>query len=101
MGARDAGLSKSKAASICSVCFRLARAGLESHPLSRVDVYSVDVKNPMKMRAGGATGGTCVAENIAAFHFRAGRSNEAGHVEIHGLETLTVVNADCIAEHVE
>ena len=81
----EAGVSKSKAANIYLVCLRLAWAGLELDPLSRIDVHSVDVKNPVKMRAGGSPCGTGIAEDVAALDLRARRDYEFGHVEIHGL----------------
>src|SRR5262245_31537526 len=79
----------------------LARAGLEFEPLAGVDVHSVDVKNPVKMRASGAAGGASVSEDVAALNLRARRYDEFGHVEIHGFEALAVVNADGVAEHIK
>ena len=71
------------------------------HPLLGIDVYAVDVKNPVKVGAGRASGGTGVAEDVAALDLRTGDGDKFGHVEIHGLKTLSVVDADGIAEHVE
>src|SRR5262245_14029808 len=81
--------------------FWRARTGLEFHPLRGIDVDSVDVKNPVKMRASGAAGGTGVAKDVAALDLRAGRGNKLGHVEVHGLKALAVINADGVAEDVE
>ena len=82
---------------------RLAFSGtrLESDPLRRVDVDSVDVKHPVEMRAGGASGGTGVAEDVAALDLQAWRGDESGHVEVHGLEALPVVYADGVAQDVK
>jgi hypothetical protein len=81
--------------------FGVAGAGLEFDPLSGVYVEAVYVQNPVKVRAGGAAGGTGVAEDVAALDFGAGGDFEFGHVEIHGFEALTVVNADSISEDIK
>jgi hypothetical protein len=53
------------------------------------------------MGASGTAGRTGVTEDVAALNLRAGSGGQLGHVEVHGLEALAVVNADSIAEHVE
>lgn len=83
------------------MCLRLAGTGLEFHPLSRIHVDTVHVKNPVKVRSSGPSRGTSVAQNIASLNLGAGRDREFRHVKIHGLESLAVVNSDGIAQDVE
>src|SRR5262249_31052886 len=75
--------------------------GLESHPLGGVDVHAVDVENPMEMWAGRTAGRTRVAEDVAAVHLGTWRGDKLGHVQVHGLKALAVVNADSVAENIE
>src|ERR1700751_5761933 len=79
----------------------LAGARLEFHPLRGVGVDTVDVKNPVEVRAGGAASRAGVTEDVATLDLRAGRGNQFGHVEVHGLEALAVVNADGIAQDIK
>jgi len=83
------------------VRLRFARTWGEFHPLRGIDVDAVDVKDPVEMGASGTAGRTGVTEDVAALNLRAGSGGQLGHVEVHGLEALAVVNADSIAEHVE
>jgi hypothetical protein len=83
------------------VCLVFARARGEPHPLRGIDIDAVDVENPVEMGAGGTAGRTGVAEDVAAFNLCARGGEQLGHVEVHGLEALAVVNAHGVAEDVE
>src|SRR5712664_2638475 len=77
------------------------RARLQLDPLRGIHVDAIHVKNPMKVRTRRPTGGASVTKNIAALHRRAASNNQACHVQVRGLEALSVVDADCIAKNVE
>src|SRR5579863_138988 len=81
--------------------FRGSRAELQLHPLRGIDVDAVYVENPVQMRAGGAAGGTGIAENIAALNRGARSRNQARHVQVHRFEALAVVDPDGVAENVK
>ena len=83
------------------VSLAVARTRLKFEPLRGINVHAINVKDPVQVRTSGTTSGTRVAEDVAALHLRAGNCDQLGHVEIHGLEALAVVNADGVAEYVE
>src|SRR5205814_566563 len=84
-----------------SVFFRSTRTRLELDPLRGIYIHTIDVKNPVQMRTIGAASGTCVTKYIAARHGCPRGHHQSRHVQVHGFESLPMIDSDSVAKNIK
>src|SRR6266478_5937597 len=84
-----------------SALFRSSGTRLKLHPLRRIHVDAINVKNPVQMRASGPSGSASVTKNIATFHGTSRTHQQSRHVQVHGFQALPMIDSRGVAEHIE